>query len=48
MRELTEKQAYERLRVLRAHLVEVVHVNGALRFNVVLRSGRPQTWRVVR
>lgn len=44
----TRQQAEARVERLRAKVVEVVYVNGEVRWNLVLRNGKPRTLRVER
>jgi hypothetical protein len=45
---MTLNDCRDRADRLRARITEIVHTKGELRVNVVLRSGKPQTWRAKR
>jgi hypothetical protein len=45
---MTLAEAQARAARVRARIVEVIYVNGAVRVNVVLPNGKPRTWKCER
>ena len=45
---MTVAEACTHARSLRARVVEIVYCKGSARVNVVMRTGKPRTWRCER